>query len=289
MASGHYQFDKDNLTVTEAMQKDYGDNGYMVYKQFLDKEEIANILKVLENPDLIDKYGYGVPDGLGTKAKMVIWCHPGDDVTGMVARCEKVVNTCEQLMGGGEAYHYHAKFIRKDAFDGGCHLWHQDYGYWYQNGCLFPEEMITVFIAIDKCEKENGCLQILKGSHKCGRIEHKPQAGQTMADMERLNAIKEKCLLEHVELNPGDALFFHANLIHTSAPNTSPKRRWALLHSYNKKSNDPIYKHHHPNYTPLSKVKDISIKECTNYTDFSGKDFMDPKSDKTTAGEKEQK
>ena len=33
--------------------------------------------------------------------------------------------------------------------------------YWYKNGCLYPD-MGTVFIAIDKCDVENGCLKVLK-------------------------------------------------------------------------------------------------------------------------------
>jgi len=31
--------------------------------------------------------------------------------------------------------------------------------YWYKNGCLYPD-MGTVFIAIDKCDTENGCLKV---------------------------------------------------------------------------------------------------------------------------------
>ena len=36
------------------------------------------------------------------------------------------------------------------------------FSYWYKNGCLFPD-MGTVFIAVDKCDQENGCLKV----HKC--------------------------------------------------------------------------------------------------------------------------
>ena len=69
--------------------------------------------------------------------------------------------------------------------------------------------MGTVFIAIDKCTKENGCLkvhsyrdsrcarcgddnsffQVLKGSHKLGRIEHKKVGEQIGADMERVEQV----------------------------------------------------------------------------------------------------
>ena len=34
-----------------------------------------------------------------------------------------------------------------------------DCSYWYENGCLYPD-MGTIFIAIDKCDKENGCLKV---------------------------------------------------------------------------------------------------------------------------------
>ena len=46
-------------------------------------------------------------------------------------------------------------------------------------------------------------LQILPGSHKCGRIEHQPIDGQFGADMSRINDIKQNCPLMYVELNPG--------------------------------------------------------------------------------------
>lgn len=281
MTSAEYRFDPSNFEVTEDMKKDYDANGYIMLRGFLDEEELTKIRKCVEDSGMVEKYGYGLPDGQGKEAKFVIWSHPGNDVTGLLARSEKVVNTSEKLLGGGEAYHYHTKLIRKDAFTGGAHLWHQDYGYWYKNGCLFPD-MLTVFVAIDKCTKSNGCLQILKGSNRCGRIEHGMYAGQTQADIDRVNAIKNVCPLEYVEMEPGDALFFSCNLIHTSEGNNSPDRRWALLFSYNLKSNNPTMEHHHPCYTPLQKVPDSAIKECTNYTDFTGKEFMDPKKDKTT-------
>lgn len=58
----------------------------------------------------------------------------------------------------------------------------------------------------------------------------------------------------------GDALYFHGNVLHTSDRNDSDLRRWAFLCCYNRADNDPVYKHHHPNYTPLSKVNSASVK-----------------------------
>lgn len=90
----------------------------------------------------------------------------------------------QALLGGDEIYHYHSKLMMKEPKTGGAHIWHQDYGYWYNNGCLFPE-MGSVFIPIDKCTKENGCLQVLDQSHKMGRINHILEGEQTGADPDR--------------------------------------------------------------------------------------------------------
>ena len=60
--------------------------------------------------------------------------------------------------------------------------------------------------------------------------------------------------LVQVELDSGDALFFHCNVLHQSDQNNSDRRRWAFLIAYNRASNPPVIKHHHPQYTPLVKV-----------------------------------
>ena len=39
-----------------------------------------------------------LPDGEGRAQRMLLWNHPGDDVTGQVARSEKVIGTCEEVL-----------------------------------------------------------------------------------------------------------------------------------------------------------------------------------------------
>ena len=63
-----------------------------------------------------------------TRATASMGCSP--DPGGSSRACEQVLDD--------EVYHYHSKMIMKDALVGGAWAWHQDYGYWYQNGVLFP-------------------------------------------------------------------------------------------------------------------------------------------------------
>jgi len=268
----------DRLEITEQHLKDWERDGYILVPQLLSLREIEAIREALNNDSGVMKNSFAVADGQGRNSRLSLWNQPGDDITGMLARSEKVASSVEKLLGG-EVYHYHSKLMMKEAKTGGSFVWHQDYGYWYKNGCLFPD-MATVFIALDPCLQSNGCLQVLKGSHRLGRVEHSLIGGQTGADPERVKEAMKVCEKVYVELQPGDSLFFHCNLLHCSSQNDSEMNRFAFLIAYNRASNDPYKKHHHASYTKLHKVPNSAIADCKTI-DTTGKDFMDPRTDQT--------
>jgi len=73
--------------------------------------------------------------------------------------------------------------------------------------------------------------------------------------------VLERLPLVHCEMEPGDAIFFHSNLLHRSDMNRSDEPRWSMICCYNARRNDPYKDSHHPRYTPLSVVPDATIKE----------------------------
>jgi ectoine hydroxylase-related dioxygenase (phytanoyl-CoA dioxygenase family) len=239
---------------------DYERNGYVVAKRMFNQEEIDLLRRAAKEDRDLDQHSFGKGDGEGGVVRLSLWNHPGDTIYGMFARCETVVNSAEMLLEG-EVYHYHSKMIMKDAKVGGAWAWHQDYGYWYQNGVLFPL-LTSAFIAVDAATRENGCMQVLKGSHQLGRVDHVLTGEQAGADMERVREAEKRLELVHVEMDPGDVLFFHANLLHRSDQNRSDNPRWAMICCYNAARNDPYKEAHHPRYTPLSKVPDAAILEA---------------------------
>jgi len=244
------------LTVSQLQQ--YHKDGYLLVRQLFDSEEIGMLGRVAREDRVLDENARGRRDGEGGSVRLSLWNHPGDGIYGMFARCERVTNGAEQILND-EAYHYHSKMIMKDAKVGGAWTWHQDYGYWYQNGVLSPN-LVSVSIAVDAATKENGCLQVIKGSHHYGRLNHSLTGDQAGADMERVKEILKRNELVHVEMGPGDALFFQSNLLHRSDQNRSEHARWSMICCYNARSNDPYKDSHHPRYTPLKKVSDDAIK-----------------------------
>ena len=237
----------------------YKEDGYVIVRGLFSTEETQLLRSTANHDNAMDKASSSMDDGKGNEVRLALWNHPGDGIYGMFARCKRVVESVEQLLND-EAYHYHSKMILKDAKVGGAWAWHQDYGYWYQNGVLFPD-LCSVMIAVDAATEENGCLQVLKNSHKMGRINHILSGDQAGADLERVDEAKKKLDLVHVVLDPGDTLFFHPNLLHCSAANNSENSRWAMICCYNAKSNNPYKESHHPRYTKLEKVDDSKIIE----------------------------
>lgn len=246
---------------TPEQQAAYERDGYVLVRGLFDAQEAGILRAAIEQDPQMRASLYDRKDADGKATRMATWNHPGDSVYGLAARSPRVVDTMEQMLGG-EVYHYHSKLTAKEAYEGGAWEWHQDYGYWYHNGCVFPL-MASVMVALDKATRENGCLQVLRGSHLAGRVDHGILPGEQVgADPRRIQELVKSCELVYAEMEPGDAIFFHSNLMHRSDQNRSPNRRWTVIFCYNAARNDPYLEHHHPRYTPLHKVSDNAVREA---------------------------
>ncbi|MBU6400589.1 MAG: phytanoyl-CoA dioxygenase family protein [Verrucomicrobia bacterium] len=274
-------------TLSELQVAEFQRDGYLIVRALFDQEETDILRRAAKADAAFKQHAYDLKDGEGGVAKLVLWNQAGEDVYGTVARCPRVVEAMEQLLGD-EVYHYHSKMSIKEPFTGGAWAWHQDYGYWYLNGCLFPD-MASVMIAVDPNTRENGCLQVLKGSHRLGRIEHGRYGDQAGADPERTQQATKVLELVYCVMDPGDALFFHCNTLHRSDQNKSPYPRWSLLCCYNTKHNNPYKASHHPCYQPLVKVADSALKEMGVKLFADKTEFWDPAQDKTVGAGKTKK
>lgn len=236
----------------------YRRDGYLLVRSLFDADEMRLLLDYARSDPALAAGAYGRKDSTGQETRLALWNYAGDDLYGLFARSPRVVDRAEQLLEG-EVYLYHMKMMLKEPYVGGAWEWHQDYGYWYHNGCLFPL-LVSCLIAVDRATRDNGCLQVIRGSHLMGRVDHGKTGDQAGADMERVEAALARMELVYVEASPGDALFFHANLLHRSDQNRSPHSRWSLICCYNAARNDPYKESRHPRYNRLEKVSDGAIR-----------------------------
>lgn len=267
-----------SLNLTDLQKAEYNRDGFLIIKNFVNKAEAGLLYSLATGDDTLRNNAFDLNDQTGKRTKLTLWFTPGDDTFSLLTRSERVVKAVAELLNDkGEVCHFHSKLMQKEPKVGGAWEWHQDYGYWYKNGFLFPDAMISVMLALTEANQHNGCLQVLKGSHKMGRVEHLFAGEQQGADMPFVEEAMKICENVYVELQPGDALFFHSNLLHMSSANLSDKARWSLISAYNMNYNKPFREKNLSCITPVNVVADAAILESvpkglSDKTDFLHKE-----------------
>ncbi len=264
--------------TTEQIQS-YHRDGYLVVKQFCSREETDKLYSTAIEDDAMSKNALDLNDQSGKKTKLSLWFTPGNDVFGYLTRSEKMVNAVAQLLDGeAPVCHFHSKLMQKEPKVGGAWEWHQDYGYWYKNQFMFPDQLMSVMVALTKANKENGCLQVIKGSHKLGRVNHGFSGEQVGADMVMVENALQTMDLVYSELEPGDALFFHSNTLHRSEANLSDYPRWSIISCYSLQSNLAYNEKSTAWKTPVAVVPNEAILEW-DAESLSNADFLKKEND----------
>lgn len=102
---------------------------------------------------------------------------------------------------------------------------HQDNFYF----CLRPPQVITMWLALDPVDEENGGLCYLPGSHRRGIRPHAASAmigfSQAIVDYDEQDRAAEV----RVKLSPGDLVVHHGETIHRADPNRSATRHRRAL------------------------------------------------------------
>ncbi len=228
------------MFLTQEDVAQYGRDGYLIAENLFSPAEVAKMIEAVEKGERVAaRTSEGIADNAGKQARFANWKELGNDIWSAASSSPRIVNAARILLGE-EIVFFGGKIIFKEARSGGAWEWHQDFGYWY-TGCVYPH-MLSVFIALDPATRENGCLRVLKGSHKAGRLQHQKAAGgdQIEADPARITRLEGLHETVHCEMSPGSALFFHCNLLHSSSANESDRDRRAFITCYNALNNIQI-------------------------------------------------
>jgi len=251
-----------SFQLTRQHIDNYKRDGYIIVENFLAEAEVNKLYAIATGDDAVRKHAFDLNDQTGKKTKLTLWYTPGNDAYGLLTKSKRMVESVDKLMEGESAVcHFHSKLMQKEPRVGGAWEWHQDYGYWYKNEFLFPDQMASVMVAITEANKGNGCLQVIKSSHHMGRIEHSFTGEQVGASQHYVDLALKTMELVYVEIMPGDALFFHPNLLHRSEANLSDNSRWSLISCYNRSSNIPYNEPSQSSTIPLTVVPDEALME----------------------------
>jgi non-haem Fe2+, alpha-ketoglutarate-dependent halogenase len=107
--------------------------------------------------------------------------------------------------------------------------WHQDCSYWP----LTPSKTVTVWLAIDDVDRENGCMQVIPRSHLHGHLAFREStAAEQNVLSQTIDGAERYGTPEDIELKAGEISLHCDLLVHGSLPNLSNRRRCGLTLRY---------------------------------------------------------
>lgn len=101
--------------------------------------------------------------------------------------------------------------------------WHQDTGYYGAHTAV--DTIITVWMPLVAVDGDNGCMQVVPGSHRNGALNHRSGVGEG-SFLEAPGSWDERAVT--LAMQPGDALVMHNLLLHRSGDNRTDGIRWSI-------------------------------------------------------------
>ena len=154
-------------------------------------------------------------------------------------RNDEILDMVEQVIGPDIAL-WNSSFFAKPAGNGKATPWHQDGEYWP----IRPLATCTVWLAVDDATPENGCLRIIRGSHRNRDLlkhETNPSTELTL-NQELLKSEYDEAKAVDLVLKRGQISLHDVFLVHGSEPNTSPNPRRGMTMRFMPTSS--VFDHH---------------------------------------------
>ena len=207
--------------LTSAQQQAYERDGFVAPIDIFSADEIADIRAEIEEaearwPDALDGPGRNN-------------AHLALPVLDRITHDSRLLDAVEDVIGGDILAAGTTLFI-KEPDSSGFISWHQDARYIGME----PHDWVTGWLAISNVTEDNGCMQMIPGSHAAPLKEHIDTygkdnlltRGQAVPDVDESKAVT-------VPLRPGQLSLHHPRIIHGSGPNRSAERRIGFaLQSY---------------------------------------------------------
>lgn len=226
-------------TVTAAQQAQYETDGFFIARGLLEPATVQDLRRQITDTIARGKSGINFDTtrmdgktvkGSGMYRKLALLGRRNPDVWDAYYGHENVIDINRHFLGD-EVYLWFDSIFTKPAKVGEATPWHQDIGLWTQNPITRPKQpffrnALTIWTAIDKADRTNGCLQVVPGSHKGEVVEHVRYADSIHVELPR--DMVQDLPVAHIELEAGDAIVWHAHLWHYSPVNRSDRNRLGI-------------------------------------------------------------
>lgn len=232
------------MTLSDAQLDEYRKNGYLFFRDLLNKEEVATLRAAI--PALMASTGPEVKrDSPEAIPKIVYAPHANDPHYAALCRLPRILGTVQQLLGEA-AYLYQSRINLKMPFTGDAWSWHQDFTAWHRGDGMPKPHAVMTAVFLDDCTVANGPLLVMPGSQREALDEILSREAQVTGyevqrvDTETLRTLAEAGGITDLAGTAGSVAFIHPTLMHGSASNMTPWSRSILYLNYSAVSNRTV-------------------------------------------------
>lgn len=214
---------KTQATITQADVDYYRREGYFVYNHQVFPPDKFKRLK-----DHFEELLANLP--AGKKPEDMDVPHFADPALFEWLFADEVLDLVEQFIGPNIVL-WSSHFIAKPGGGGRAVPWHEDSYLW--KGLLEPQEVITLWLAIDDADPENGSMRVIPRTHDFGFSQYNDvDLKENIFPVQIQKQEFDEARAVDMRLKAGEAHFHHAKLIHGSNANNSNRRRCGYTMRY---------------------------------------------------------
>ncbi len=199
----------------------YWENGYFLYhQQLFPTEKMASLYHIFEE-HLAEK-GSRLSDELDTP-------HFRDPRLLDFLLSDEALDMVEPIIGPNIGL-WSSHFICKDPLTGRATPWHEDSAYWKGRLSSF-EKVVTIWLALDPTDRDNGCMRVIPGTHANGFSEYEEVDSKRNTFSRQIKSVDISRAV-YFDLAAGECSLHDSRIIHGAEANTSPRRRCGYTMRY---------------------------------------------------------
>lgn len=192
----------------------YREKGYVIYDQpVFDSATFDRLFQLFE--ENLAQYGFDDLDVIHFRDARLL----------DIVMSDAVLDLVEPVVGPNIGL-WSTHFIAKPPKVGKATPWHEDSAYW-DGRVSTMEGICTVWLALDRATKENGCMAVIPGTHANGfsQYEEVEDKGANIFPTQIAAGQFDEKDAVYMELEPNHASLHEARIIHGAQANTSDTRR----------------------------------------------------------------
>lgn len=217
--------EQKQVSLNKSVIQQFWEDGFLVINDVFTQQEVNELRAACESPEVVNP-----AQAAGQDHQTVHLLEITTKYSALLelARSPKIVH-CLTALIGPDIQLQHSKLATQAATKGkGGFNWHQDFAF-------FPHtntDLVAVMVMLDDATPENGCMSMVKGSHKLGVLDHMQDGCFTGSCQETYVWQEHPETVMPITPRAGGISLHHCLTLHGSGPNHSGQPRRGIVFQY---------------------------------------------------------